>query len=177
MPTEKLLAPQGGAPSLVPDGIHDREGGLLMHPSPIEILATVFFALAVLHTFMVKRFRPLGAPVSQGVVQGEPAAFPGGDRSGVRPLGGRACSSALAAMQGSVHAGGRSTSKASTSPSRNSFSSSWWWRPRGRWCSLAETIISADRPRCCPCRKAWPFTSRPCLSGRCWDPSSPNPPP
>ena len=27
-----------------------------MSPTPIEILATVFFALAVLHTFLVKRF-------------------------------------------------------------------------------------------------------------------------
>ena len=27
-----------------------------MSPTPVEILATVFFALAVLHTFMVKRF-------------------------------------------------------------------------------------------------------------------------
>ena len=41
-----------------------------MNPSPLELLATTFFALAVMHTFMVKRFESMADRCPDGSVRG-----------------------------------------------------------------------------------------------------------
>ena len=73
-----------------------------MSPTHIEILATVFFALAVIHTFMVKRFAHWAHQFPKGSVQENLLHFLA-ETEVVFGLWAAALFSGLAAMQGSIH--------------------------------------------------------------------------
>jgi hypothetical protein len=48
-----------------------------MNPTPIEVLATVLFALAVIHTFLVKKFEHLAHKYPKGSIPAETFHFLG----------------------------------------------------------------------------------------------------
>jgi len=73
-----------------------------MSPTLIEILASVFFALAVLHTFMVKRFAHWAHQFPKGSVKENMLHFLA-ETEVVFGLWAAALFAGLAAMQGSVH--------------------------------------------------------------------------
>ena len=73
-----------------------------MSPTHIEILATVFFALAVMHTFMVKRFAHWAHQFPKGSVQENLLHFLA-ETEVVFGLWAAALFSGLAAIQGSIH--------------------------------------------------------------------------
>lgn len=73
-----------------------------MNPTAIEILATVLFALAVLHTFMVKRFAQLAHRYPSGSVKENLLHFLA-ETEVVFGLWAAALFAGLAAMKGSIH--------------------------------------------------------------------------
>jgi len=73
-----------------------------MSPTHIEILATFFFAMAVLHTFMVKRFAHWAHRYPKGSIQENLLHFMA-ETEVVFGVWAAALFAALAAMQGSVH--------------------------------------------------------------------------
>ena len=73
-----------------------------MNPTPVEILATVFFALAVLHTFMVKRFAHWAHQYPSGSIQENLLHFMA-ETEVVFGMWAAALFAGLAAMQGSIH--------------------------------------------------------------------------
>ncbi len=81
-----------------------RPGGpaVAMHPSPIEILATVLFTLAVLHTFCVKKFAHWAHAYPSGSVQENLLHFLA-ETEVVFGLWGSALFLGIAALKGSVH--------------------------------------------------------------------------
>lgn len=73
-----------------------------MNPTPIEIVATVMFALAVLHTFSVKRFAHWAHRYPEGSIQENLLHFLA-ETEIVFGLWGAALFAGVAAAQGSVH--------------------------------------------------------------------------
>lgn len=102
-----------------------------MSPSPTEILATVLFALAVLHTFCVKRFAHWAHRYPSGSIQENLLHFLA-ETEVVFGLWGAALFLGIAALKGSMQDAVEYV-EGSTSRNRNSSSSSWSWRPPAPW--------------------------------------------
>jgi hypothetical protein len=102
-----------------------------VNPAPIELLATVLFGLAVLHTFCVKRFAHWAHQYPPGSVKENFLHFLA-ETEVVFGLWAAALFAGIAALKGSIH-DAVVYIEDSISPSRNLSSSSWSWLPRVRW--------------------------------------------